>query len=220
MKRYLIPIIAILVLASGLVVGCGHNESTAKLIAYLDEGQPIIERHAETLRAINKAIETISLEGKKPSPDDPSKTQLEAIELPKPVSASTIQRVTVDSILRALTAPKTQPEPIIPSGLKEALISGIDTLDWALERMDSEFKDYQILNPPPEAMTYHGLVAEVFLKERAMFDDIRTNFRSLLSYGYGDAEALHRFTESSVERDRLQSLFQVEWEEIARKLEK
>ena len=55
MKRYLIPIIAILVLASGLVVGCGHNESTAKLIAYLDEGQPIIERHAETLRAINKA---------------------------------------------------------------------------------------------------------------------------------------------------------------------
>ena len=104
--------------------------------------------------------------------------------------------------------------------MKEALISGIDTLDWALERMDSEFKDYQILNPPPEAMTYHGLVAEVFLKERAMFDDIRTNFRSLLSYGYGDAEALHRFTESSVERDRLQSLFQVEWEEIARKLEK
>ena len=121
------PIIIILVLTSGLVLGCGQNESTANLIAYLDEEQPIIERHAETLRVINKAIETISLEAKKSCPDDSLKTQLEAIELSKSPSATTMQRAIVESILQALATPEFTFEPIILSGLREALISGIDT---------------------------------------------------------------------------------------------
>lgn len=226
LKRYLIPIVVVLILSSSMV-GCGQQEPkqaakqpNTELIAYFTEEQPIIERHNETLHAISKAIETISLEAEKPSPDDPSKTQLEAIELPKPPKPTGMKVITVEDILKALSAPKTPTEPIIPSGLREALTSGIHTLDWALERMDSEIRDYQRLNPPPEAKTYHGLTVEVLLKEQAIYNDIRSNYRSLLSYGYSDVEARNRVKKELTERERLWSLCKYEQDELFKKVGK
>ncbi len=221
MKRYLIPIMIILVLVSGASAGCGQDEQTAKLITYLDREQLISERHIETLQAINNAMDAISSEAEKPSPDDPSKTQLEAIELPRGHTGNvTLKVATAEDIIKALTTPKTTPEPIIPSGLKEVLTSGIDTLDWALERMEAEIRDYQSLNPPPEAATYHGLTVEAWLKQQAIYNDIRSNYRSLLSYGYSDVEALNRVEKELTEMDRLWSLAQHEWEEIVGKVGK
>jgi hypothetical protein len=220
MKPYLTPILIILVLISGTLVSCGQKESTAKLIAYLDEEQPISERHVVTLQATSEAMKTISLEAKKPSPDDPSKTQLEAIQLPKPPQPTGIQRITVEAIKEALQAPKTPPEPIIPSGLKEALTSGVNTLDWALERMKSEILDYRKLSPPTEAATYHGLTVEVLLKEQGIYNDIRSNYKSLLCYGYSDVEALDRVKKELTERERLWSLCKYEQDELFKKVGK
>ncbi len=176
-----------LILTLGMV-GCAQQESKqtvkqppSELITYIAKEKPISERHLETLQVISKAIKAISLEAEKPSLDNPSKTQIEAIELPKPSPPTSIQTLTVEALVRSLTGPKTPPELIIPSGLKEALTSGIDTLDWALEQMDSEIRDYQRLNPPPEAKTYHGLTVEVLLKEQAIYSNIRSNYISLLS---------------------------------------
>ena len=89
-KRYLIPIVIVLVLASGVLIGCSSvppSEPTptkTPIEIYLNQALPIIDRHNETLEAIDRAMEAIASEAEKPSADDPSKTQLEAIELPKP----------------------------------------------------------------------------------------------------------------------------------------
>ncbi len=58
-ERYLIPILAaILVLTSGMVVGCAQKRSTAKLETYLEESLPIIKRHVETTEIGNQANRT------------------------------------------------------------------------------------------------------------------------------------------------------------------
>ncbi len=59
MKRYLIPIlVAILVLTSGLWVGCGQKQSVAELRSYVDDALPIIKRHVETTETTNQANRT------------------------------------------------------------------------------------------------------------------------------------------------------------------
>ena len=216
MKRYLLLII-ILALTLGTLVGCGRNESTAKIIAYLNEEQPINKRHMETLTAISKAIETITMEAEKHNPDDPSKTQLESIALPKPSAPNTVGKITVEGIVRSLTRPKTPPEPIIPSGLREALTSGINTLDLAIKQIDSEIIDYNKLIPPPEAMTYNGLIVAILLKELAINNDILSNYRSLLSNGYSDVVALDRVQKGNTERGRLWWLYKYELDELLKK---
>ena len=61
MKRYLIPILIILVLASGMVAGCtcvritSQKQSTAELEDYLAKASPIMKRHAETTETGNEA---------------------------------------------------------------------------------------------------------------------------------------------------------------------
>ncbi len=227
MKRYLILIlVATLVLASGLWIGCGQKETTAELIAFLATEEPIIERHAETVDAINKATEAITSEAEKPvTPKDESsassKTQMEAIEPPKPSGGVpvSIHSLSAEEIIRSLKTPIPTPKPTIPSGLKEALTSGVDTLDWALEQIDSEIVDYKRLNPPPEARVYHGLTVEILLKEQAIYNDIRSHYRSLLSYGYGDDEALDRVKKLSEEVSRLHLLVQYEWDDLIQRIE-
>lgn len=226
MKRYLILILIILALTPGLVVGCGEKQSTAELITFLATEEPIIKRHNETLDTISKAMEAITLEAKKPAtpkdePSASSKTQLEAIEPPKPATNVPVSmyQLSTEEIIKALTTPAPKSEPTIPSGLKEALTSGVDTLDWALERMDSEIFDYKRLSPPPEARTYHGLTVEILLKERAIYNDFRSYYRSLLSYGYGDDEALDRAKKQSVERQRLWLLAQYELDDLIQRIE-
>ena len=95
-----------------LVVGCAQKQSTAELVAYLTKELPIIERHTETVAVINKATEAITSEAKKPAtPKDESsassKTQMEAIEPPKPAvyTPISINQLTTEVILKALATP-------------------------------------------------------------------------------------------------------------------
>ena len=64
MKRYLILILAILVLASGIVTSCGFIRTTpqkqstdevAELKSYTQEASPIMKRHTETTETGNQA---------------------------------------------------------------------------------------------------------------------------------------------------------------------
>jgi hypothetical protein len=216
MKRYLILILAILVLASGLATGCGFVETTpqkqsrveaAQLSAYITEELSITQRHRETFADVSKAIQAIYLEAKKPSPDDPSKTQSEAIDTkPEKPPALSLQALTVEELLKAKPVTPKPAKPVIPSGLKAALISGIDTLDWALERVDSEILNYEKRSPPPEAKTYHRLMREVLLKERKAYNEYRSYYNSFLQHGKGDIEALTKASEYSMESVRLKSI--------------
>ena len=55
MKQHFVPIVAILVLASELVVGCGQKQSSTELRSYIEQALPIMERHTETTEATNQA---------------------------------------------------------------------------------------------------------------------------------------------------------------------
>ncbi len=224
-QHFILILMAILVLTSGLWVGCGQKRSTAELIVFLAAEEPIIKRHNETLDTISKAMEAITLEAKKPAtPKDESsassKTQLEAIEPPKPPGGAPVPlgSLTTEDIIKALKTPPPTPKPTIPSGLKEALTLGVDTLDGALERMDSEILDYKRLKPPPEARTYHGLIVEILLKEQAIYTQIHSNYSSLLSYGYADDKALDRVKKLSEERERLWLLAQYELDDLIQRI--
>jgi len=55
MKQHLLAILAIFVLTSGLVVGCGQKQSTTELRSYIEQGLPIMGRHTETTESTNQA---------------------------------------------------------------------------------------------------------------------------------------------------------------------
>ena len=56
MKQYLMPILVIiLMLTSGLVIGCGQKQSSAELQAYVEEALPIMKQHTETTETTNQA---------------------------------------------------------------------------------------------------------------------------------------------------------------------
>ncbi|MBN2074781.1 MAG: hypothetical protein JW762_04445 [Dehalococcoidales bacterium] len=210
MKRFLILILAILVLMSGATIGCGttpREQSESELEAYFAEELPITERRAETVTIVNKAIEEINLEFQKPVPDDPSKTQSETNETdPEKPPSLGLKRMTIDALLNAEPYTPKPTEPVIPSDLKTALISGTETLEWALERVDAEILDYKQLNPPPEAITYRGLIIEVLLKQRKAYEELLTYYNSFLQDGKGDIKALARADEYREESQRFLSL--------------
>lgn len=57
MKRYLIPILVVLVLASGLVIGCSRPKS--EIVNYLNEIIPIGQKINEDSDLLNRAIQTL-----------------------------------------------------------------------------------------------------------------------------------------------------------------
>lgn len=197
-----------------MLTSCGPPQPTPKEI-YLAEELPIIQRHNETLYRANKAMEAIASESEKPAtskdkPSASSKTQMEAIETPEPPHSVPVPLhiLTREEVLRSFSTRPLPNKPTIPSGLKEALTSGVDTLDWALNRIDSEILDYKRLNPPSEVRTYHGLMVETWLKEQAIYTHMSSNYISLLSYGHADDKALDRLKRLSEERQILWLLTQ------------
>ncbi len=226
MKQYLLYMVLVVILTSSMA-GCSQqNPSTAtqttkqpstELITYYAKEELIIERNSETLEAVNNSMEALSLEEDKPCPDDPSKTQLEAIEPGKPPKAIGMVAGTKEMVIAALSAPRVL-EPSIPSGLKQALTSGVAALDWALERLDAELLDHVSLNPPIEATTYHGLMVEILLNEQAINSYFRSNYVSLLTNGCVDVEALNNIKVPLATSERLWPLYQYELDKLSKKV--
>ena len=182
----------------------------------------IIERHAETVEAVNNAIVAVNSAAEEPTPDDPSKTQMEAIETPTesvggiPVS---MHQLTIEEILKALGTPPPTPKPVIPSGLQEALTSGVNTLEWALDQVDSEIVDCGKLAPPPEAQNFHDLVVSYLEKERAAWEKLLSYNSSILSEGYGDETELNSANMVSLEARLIWLEARLELEELDPTLE-
>ena len=174
MKQYLIPILlGILVLASGLVVGCGQKQSTAELEAYLNEASPIMQRHVETTETTNRANR---------------------------------------AFLGAVSS-GDEAEVI------KTLVIYVDTLEWALNRVDSELLDFKKLIPPPEARTFHSLMIDGLMKEQAALGDTLAYYSSVLLYGFGDDKALDNANTLMFEASNIWLQAQYELQDLMQKLE-
>lgn len=155
MKRYLIPILAILVLALVVLVACGHkNEAPAsptpeqvgarQLKSYSEEAVPFMKQHTETTDTCNEA----------------NRAFLRAY-------ASGNQK----ELLKALTAYR-------------------DTLEWAVNRVDSTLLDFKKLVPPSEVRTYHSLMIDALIKEQYGLTKQVSYYSSVLRYGSGNDKEL------------------------------
>lgn len=188
MKRILLMSVMLVALLLG---ACGAPATTptptprptpSPVSTYFLQGLPLMERHRETVEVVSKAIDTLNSEAGKPSRGDPSRTQSEAIDTPRsyPISMS---ELTIEEIRELLM---TRPKPSIPDGLREALTTTVNTLEWGLRRVDSEIVDYGKLIPPPEAQHFHDLLVSYLRTERAVWDNLLSYNSSILSKGHGD----------------------------------
>lgn len=165
-------LVIILMLTSGLVIGCGQKQSSAELQAYVEEALPIMKRHTETTETTNQA----------------NRASLKAF-------ASGSQK----EVLKALTAYR-------------------DTLDGALNRVDSELLDFKKLIPPPEVRTFHSLMIEGLTKEQAGLTKQLSYYSSVLRYGFGDDKELDEGNALLLEAQRLWLQAQYELQDLIRKV--
>lgn len=172
MKRYLILILIILVLASGLVIGCGQKQSSAELQAYIEEALPIMKRHTEITETTNQA----------------NRAFLKAF-------ASGSQK----EVLKALTAYR-------------------DTLNEALNHVDSELLEFKKLIPPPEVRTFHSLMIEGLTKEQAGLTKQLSYYSSVLRYGFGDDKELEDGNELLFEANKIWLQAQYEFQDLLEKV--
>ena len=180
MKRYLILILAILVLALGLVISCGVIRTTpqkqptdevAELKSYTQQASPIMKRHTETTETGNQANRAFLI----------------------------------------AVASGNQAEVL------EALTTYVDTLDWALNRVDSELQDFKRLTPPPEARTFHSLMIEGLTKEQHGLTNLLSYYSSVLRYGVGDGEVLDAGNELLLEAQKIWLQVQYELQDLLQK---
>ncbi len=155
MKQYLIPIMIILLLASGALVSCGQKSeapasSTPEQVrarqvkSYVEEALPFMKQHAETTNTGNQA----------------NRAFLEAY------ASGDLQKIT-----KALTDYK-------------------NTLEWAVNRVDSTLLDFKKLLPPSEVRTYHSLMIEGLTKEQYGLTKQLSYYSSVLLYGFGNDKEL------------------------------
>ncbi|MDP2731417.1 MAG: hypothetical protein Q8O55_13210 [Dehalococcoidales bacterium] len=176
MKRYLIPII-ILVLTLGTLVGCGfirvtpEKQSVTELKSYIDDALPIMKRHAETTETTNQANR---------------------------------------AFLRAFAA-GNQKEIV------KALTAYRDTLEWAVNRVDSTLLDFKKLVPPSEVRTYHSLMIEALTKEQYGLTKQLSYYSSVLRYGFGDDKELDDGNELLLEAQKVWLQAQYEFSDLLEK---
>lgn len=101
----------------------------------------------------------------------------------------------------------------------EALLAYKETLDWALNRADSELADFKKLKPPPEAQTYHSLMIEALVKEQGALGDTLSYYSSVLRYGLGNDEALTRANNDFLEAQKIYLQAQYELQNLMQKVE-
>jgi hypothetical protein len=99
----------------------------------------------------------------------------------------------------------------------KALTTYVDTLDWALSRVDSELLDFKKLIPPPEARTFHSLMIEGLTKEQDGLANTLSYYSSVLRYGFGDSEALNRGNDQLLEAQKIWLQVQYELQDLLQK---
>ena len=100
----------------------------------------------------------------------------------------------------------------------KALITYVDTLEWALGRTDSVLLDFKKLTLPPEARTYHSLTIESLIKEQAGLGNMLSYYSSVLHYGFGDDEILDRANQQFLEAQKLNLEAQYELQDLMQKI--
>ncbi len=179
MKRYLLAIMIILVLASGVMAGCGfirvtpEKQSVAELQSYVNEALPFMKQHAETTDIGNQA----------------NRAFLKAY-------ASGNQK----ELLKALTAYR-------------------DTLEWAVNRVDSTLLDFKKLVPPVEVRTYHSLMIEALTKEQYGLTKQLSYYSSVLLYGFGNDKELDDGNALLLEAQKIWLQAQYEFQDLLEKVE-
>ena len=178
MKRYLVPIIVVLVLTSMLVVGCGftrvtpEKQSVEELKSYVNDALPIMKRHTETTETTNQA----------------NRAFLEAY------AYGDLQKIT-----GALTDYK-------------------NTLEWAINRVDSTLLDFKKLLPPSEVRTYHSLMIEGLTKEQSGLTKQLSYYSSVLLYGFGDDKVLDDGNELLLDAQKIWLQAQYEFQDLLEKI--
>ncbi len=179
MKRYLIPIITILVLTSSLLVGCGsirvtpEKQPVDELKSYVNDASPIMKRHVEATETTNQA----------------NRAFLKAY-------ASGDQK----ELLKALTTYR-------------------DTLEWAVNTVDSTLLDFKKLLPPSEVRTYHSLMIEALTKEQYGLTKQLSYYSSVLLYGFGDDKELDDGNALLLEAQKIWLQAQYEFQDLLEKAE-
>lgn len=201
MKRYLILILAILVLASGAMAGCSKTLTPTQV--YLDQASPILKRNDETVKAVTEAIKAINATVPEPSIEKAGESNLTATQKSlegqakynKPTRLPvSISKLTTEELVRELTAPRN-PNPeflVFPTGMKEALNTANRTLSESTQQVGAQLLDWRTLNPTPATEDYHNLVAQALQTQQDAWNKLNSYYASFLSIGSGDEKELDR----------------------------
>lgn len=141
---------------------------------YFNEALPIVEGHSSTMDTVYEAIEAIKAIYSQPQKNPP-----------------TIQALTTEGVVAFLKA-------------KGTVDGGIHKMENALQKVESEIVDFGILSPPAEAMDYHNLITNCFLKDKVALSDWFYYYTSLRESGFVDEEALERANRHYEEARELQ----------------
>ncbi|MBI4303807.1 MAG: hypothetical protein HY665_05670 [Chloroflexi bacterium] len=201
MKRYPVStVLAILVLTSGSLVSCAQD-------APLTPTPPApveLTRSAALRNYFSKAAPIVE---DHTSTMDTVHDAVEAIKAiySQPQQAIGFQRITAEGIAAQLKA-------------KGIVDGGVNKIEDALQKVGSEIVDFGILSPPAEAMNYHRLITNYFLKDRAALSDWLYYYTTLRERRYRDNETRERADRHYREARELQLQAEHEWKAIQQKV--
>jgi len=179
MKRYLIPTLITLVLASVVLVACGHKSEApasptpehieaTQLKSYCQEALPIMKQHDETTEKTNQA------------------------------NRAFLKAYATGDLKKTI----------------EELTNYKNTLEWAVNYVDSTLLGFKKLTPPPEVRTYHSLMMEALTKEQYGLTKQLSYYSSVLLQGFGDDKELDDGNELLLEAQKIWLQAQYEFQDL------
>jgi len=102
----------------------------------------------------------------------------------------------------------------------ETLTDYKDTLEWALNRVDSVLLDFKKLIPPEEARTFHSLMIEGLTKEQYGLTKHLSYYSSVLLYGSGNDKELDDGNALLLEAQEIWLQVQYELQDLLQKIKR
>ena len=189
--------LAILGIAMTAVVACSGagifniDSATATptvVERFLAQTSPLLERFGPIDSAVAAAMTSESLIAASPWPDgstDEPVTQAEAVS-PGRAEFRSLDSMTAEEITKALN---THPAPFIPIPYRNALEELVDELELAIENLDLLTADWQLLEPPPLAVSWHNQQSTHFSATRRTYEQLLANRSSILERGFTTTDA-------------------------------